>query len=130
MANPFQQSGIFSWTELTTTDLAAAKTFYSQLFGWTLEEQEITDIPYTVIKVNDQPIGGMMSLPPESPAMPSQWGAYVTVEDVNASAQQAEALGAKIIIPPTDIPETGRFCLLQDPQGATLSMITYLDSAV
>jgi uncharacterized protein len=40
-------------------------------------------------------------------------------------ARHAEALGAKTLVPPTDIPNVGRFCTFQDPQGAVISAITY-----
>ncbi len=58
--------------------------------------------------------------------MPPTWGAYVTVDDVEASAKQAEALGGKIVLAPRDIPDVGQFCVISDPQGAMLAMITYL----
>jgi predicted enzyme related to lactoylglutathione lyase len=53
------------------------------------------------------------------------WGVYVTVDDVDATAAKAEELGGKILVPPTDIPNVGRFCVLQDPQGSVISAITY-----
>jgi predicted enzyme related to lactoylglutathione lyase len=58
--------------------------------------------------------------------MPPSWGAYVTVDDVDATAALAEKLGGKICIPPTDIPTVGCFTVIQDPQGAMLSAITYV----
>jgi predicted enzyme related to lactoylglutathione lyase len=58
--------------------------------------------------------------------MPPNWGAYVTVDDVDATAVLAEKLGGKILVPPTDIPTVGRFSVIQDPQGAVLSAITYV----
>ena len=58
--------------------------------------------------------------------VPPHWAAYVTVEDVDATAKKAEQAGATIIVPPTDIPNVGRFCTFQDPQGAVLSVITYI----
>ena len=54
-------------------------------------------------------------------------GVYVTVDDVDATAKKAEALGAKIVMPLTDIPNVGRMCISQDPQGAAISIITYVD---
>ena len=57
--------------------------------------------------------------------MPPNWGLYITVDDVDATAEQATGMGAKIIMPPQDIPEVGRFCVMQDPQGAFISIITY-----
>jgi len=47
------------------------------------------------------------------------------VDDVDATARQVETLGGKLLRPPEDIPGIGRFCVVQDPQGATLCAITY-----
>jgi len=54
------------------------------------------------------------------------WSAYVTVDNIDETAKLAEALGGKIIMPPTDIPEVGRFAIFCDPQGALISAISYL----
>ena len=35
--------GTFSWTDLSTTDQDAAKTFYAALFGWTYEDNPVGD---------------------------------------------------------------------------------------
>jgi predicted enzyme related to lactoylglutathione lyase len=55
-----------------------------------------------------------------------QWGIYITVDDVDATARKAEELGGKVLMPPTDIPKVGRFSTLMDPQGVMFSVITYL----
>jgi predicted enzyme related to lactoylglutathione lyase len=68
----------------------------------------------------------MMPIPEGAPAeMPPVWGLYITVDNVDAVVKKATTLGAKIQMPPQDIPEEGRFCVLQDPQGAFISIITY-----
>ena len=118
--------GKFSWCELLTNDVAAAKQFYGQLFGWSLEDRPMEGMTYTVASVAGAPVGGIMAQPPGREAMPPQWGCYVTVEDVDATARQAEALGGRVLLPPMDIPGVGRFCVLQDPQGAVISAITYV----
>ena len=125
MDEQFTQHGAFSWCELMTTDVAAAKTFYTKLFGWNTEEMTMPGMTYTVVKVGDKGIGGIMATPQEAQGMPPMWGAYVTVDDVDATAKTAEQLGGKLIVPPTDIPDVVRFCVIQDPQGAVLSAITY-----
>lgn len=51
---------------------------------------------------------------------------HVSVDDVDATARQAEALGGQVLMAPRDIPEVGRFCVIRDPQGAVISAITYL----
>lgn len=127
MTDPMKQHGAFSWNELMTTDVSAAKAFYGKLFGWALEDMEVCDMSYTVVKAGDKEVAGIMGMPPEAGDMPPTWGAYVTVDDVEASAKEAEALGGKIVLAPRDIPDVGRFCVICDPQGAALSLITYFN---
>lgn len=120
--------GTFSWCELITTDVEAAKAFYSQLFGWTMEpvtHEANEGMQYNLVKVDGTEIGGIMAVPAHAPGMPPCWGAYVTVDDVDAAAGKAGELGDDDV-PLTDIPGVGRFCVIRDPQGATISMITYL----
>lgn len=127
MKDPFKQHGAFSWFELMTTDSEGAKEFYSKLFGWETEEMPMEDMNYTVVKVGEEPVGGIMTTPPQAEGTPPNWGGYVTVDDVDATARKAEELGAKILVPLTDIPNVGRFFVLQDPQGAIISAITYIN---
>ena len=121
--------GTFSWCELITTDVEAAKAFYSQLFGWTMEpvtHEANEGMQYNLVKVDGTEIGGIMAVPPQAPGMPPCWGTYVTVDDVDAAAGKARELGGDVVVPLTDIPGVGRFCVIRDPQGVTISMITYL----
>ena len=125
MNESLMKHGAFSWTELMTTDVDAARSFYGTLFGWTFEDFLGAGAPYTLVKVDGDVVGGMMTPSSECVGKPPAWGVCVTVDDVDATARQVEALGGKLLHPPTDIPSVGRFCVLQDPQGATLSAITY-----
>ena len=126
MNDPMKQHGAFSWNELMTTDIDGAKSFYSEMFNWQLEDTG-KEMPYTMARIEGQDSAGMMSMPPEAAGMPPMWGGYVTVDDVEASAKQAVALGGKLLMEARDIPDIGRFCVICDPQGATLSMITYFN---
>jgi predicted enzyme related to lactoylglutathione lyase len=119
------KNGAFSWSELQTTDVDGAKKFYTELLGWTTEEFPSEEMAYTVVKIGDEPVGGIMALPSQACA-PTHWGVYITVEDVDATTRKAQELGATIIVPPMDIKDVGRFSLIQDPQGAIFSVITYL----
>jgi predicted enzyme related to lactoylglutathione lyase len=118
--------GGFSWMELMTTKVEDAKKFYTSLFGWETEEMSMEGMSYTVLKVAGEAVGGMMAMPPGCEGMPPSWSAYVTVEDVDATASKVESLGGKVLRAPADIPEVGRFCVLQDPQGAAICAITYV----
>ena len=129
MQDKFKTHGAFSWCELVTTDPDAATEFYAELFGWSVEKMPMThmEMTYAVLKSGEEGIGGIMPTPPTAEGMPPQWGVYITVDDVDATAKRAEELGAKMIMPLTDIPDVGRMCVLQDPQGASISIITYVD---
>jgi predicted enzyme related to lactoylglutathione lyase len=126
MADAMTKHGMFSWSELITTDPEAAKEFYTQLFGWTTEEFPTGDFTYLIVKVDGQGVGGIMPIPKHAIGMPPAWGPYVTVDDVDAIAEQVEKLGGKVCIPPRDIPSVGRFTVIADPQGAVISAITYV----
>ncbi len=127
MDEQFKQHGAFSWSELVTPDIQAAKTFYAQLLGWTLEDMQMEGVTYTVIKAGDREVGGMMATPPEAQGAPPMWGTYVTVDDVDGIARTATELGATLLVEPRDIPGVGRFCVIRDPQGAFISAITYAE---
>jgi len=121
----FKTHGAFSWSELTTGDPAAAAAFYGPLFGWRVEAMDMGGGPYHVLKVGETAVGGIMKTPPGAGAMPSAWGCYVTVDDVEAIAAQAAALGGKVVVPPMDVPGVGRMAVIADPHGATLNVMQY-----
>ena len=127
MCDRFATQGAFSWCELLTTDVVGAKKFYQQLLGWSMQDMPMENGAYTVLKAGEEEVGGIMTLPPPPPpGTPPHWGAYITVDNVDAVLKKAEELGGKILVPATDIPEVGRFAVLQDPQGAIFSIITYV----
>ncbi|MBI3771809.1 MAG: VOC family protein [Gammaproteobacteria bacterium] len=120
-----KQHGAFSWNELLTTDVTRAKAFYGELLGWTLEDIKSNGMDYTIAKAGETQVGGIMAIPTQAKGMPPAWGAYVTVDNVDALIPRVEKLGGKICAPPMEIPGLGRFMVIQDPQGAVLSLITY-----
>jgi predicted enzyme related to lactoylglutathione lyase len=126
MDEKLKKHGAISWSELITSDVSGAKQFYGELFGWTFDDMTMEEGVYSVFSANDDEVGGIMGFPPGSPPMPPAWGLYITVEDVDSVAERAATLGAKVAMPPRDIPDVGRFCVLQDPQGAYVSIITYV----
>ncbi len=125
MTEAMKLHGAFSWNELMTNDVAGAKAFYSELLGWNLTDMASSLGDYTMAKAGDTEVAGIMATPREAGGMPPAWGAYVTVDDVDAMPSRVESLGGKVLVPPQDIPDVGRFVVIQDPQGATLMLITY-----
>jgi hypothetical protein len=65
----------------------------------------------------------MYQPPPEMGDVPPNWLVYFTVDDCDEKMRKATELGARTIAPPSDIPDTGRFAILQDPQGAAFAII-------
>lgn len=120
------KQGAFSWAELATTDVDGAIKFYTALLGWTTELAPVEGMSYTLAKVGEERVAGIMSNQCCDGEIKPQWGIYITVDDVDATARKAEELGGKVLMPPTDIPNVGRFAALMDPQGVMFSVITYL----
>ncbi len=130
MGDDSKKHGVFSLNELITTDLTSAKEFYGELLGWTFTETKtIYGNLYLVIHRDRTIVGGMMLKDGNVPddVIPC-WDPYITVDDIEASAKRVEKLGGEIILPPTDIPKVGRFCVIKDPQGISLNLITYEDN--
>lgn len=122
----YKTHGAFSWSELNTPSPAGASEFYGSLFGWKVEVMDMGEGgQYHVAKLGDTSVAGMMAPPPGAPAMPPAWGCYVTVDDVDKTLAKCTALGGKVLMPPMDVPNVGRMAQIQDPQGATISVITY-----
>jgi predicted enzyme related to lactoylglutathione lyase len=113
--------GAISLNQLNTTDPEAAQRFYSELFGWRIEDVSSEETRYWGIYNADSLNGGMMAIPPEGGGMPSHWLIYFGSEDVDADAERLGGLGAQVMVPPTDAPG-GRFLVAQDPQGAVFGL--------
>lgn len=113
--------GTFCWHDLSVDDVPAGQAFYTALFGWELLPHDDT---YQMWKNGERVLGGAMKLAEEAKAMgaPPNWMAYTAVEDTDATVEQAAALGAQVLVPPTPIPGMGRFAVLMDPQGAAFSI--------
>jgi len=126
MGNPYQTQGAFSWFELITPNVEAAKKFYSELFGWQYEAAPMAP-EYTVIKVDGQGAGGMMIPPPAAKECPPHWGMYITVTDIQSTVAKARQMGAKILFGPQAIEKVGTFAVIQDPQGAVVSAMQYVE---
>jgi uncharacterized protein len=115
-------AGVFGWDELYVDDIARAKGFYSEIFGWTASEMDMGEgRSYTIFNSGDQQRAGVMTKPPEMQA-PSHWLVYILSDDPDAHAARAKELGAQIYMEPWDIPTVGRLAILADPTGAVFGL--------
>jgi uncharacterized protein len=112
-------SSPFVHLELCTPDTAAAKAFYTGLFGWSFQDMDMGGgMIYSTFKPDSGPGGGLFTMP----GVPTAWLAYVGVDDINAATDKAKSLGATIYRGPQEIPNVGWFTVLGDPTGATIAI--------
>lgn len=116
--------GMFSWADLGTTDVAAAKQFYTGLFGWTYRDDPMgPDSFYSRAFLGDKDVCALFKQQPEQAKLgiPPHWDSYITVESADAAAAAASAAGGKVLAPPFDVFDAGRMTVLQDPTGAVIA---------
>jgi predicted enzyme related to lactoylglutathione lyase len=113
--------GQFVWYELTTPDVDAAKKFYPAFTGWGTQQ---FDKDYAMWTTGGAPFAGIFRLAAEQRqrGIPPNWMPYVETSNVDDTAKLAAVLGGSVMHGPEDIPNTGRFAVLQDPQGATFGI--------
>jgi len=115
-------AGSFCWIELATTDQAAAKKFYSALFGWSPQDSPMgPDEFYTIFKLEgrDAAAGYTLRADQRAQGVPPHWMPYITVENANQAADTTNQLGGTVLAAAFDVMEMGRMAVLQDPTGAT-----------
>jgi hypothetical protein len=115
--------GKFVWYDLITDDAEAARRFYGGLFGWSFET---TTAPrggdYILVRKGGVYIAGIVTRPdPPDGAEFSRWLPYVSVADVDGSADRVPSAGGQVIVAPLDVP-LGRVAAIIDPEGAALGL--------
>ncbi|VAV95459.1 hypothetical protein MNBD_ACTINO02-719 [hydrothermal vent metagenome] len=120
----FNTPNSLTWNELMTRDPVTAAEFYIALFGWSFEEVEDSEPPYTTILNGPNMNGGLLDATTLLPdGAPSMWGVYFAVADTDATVDAAVAGGGRVIHGPVDMPGVGRTAVIADPQGAVFSVI-------
>ncbi|HVH63612.1 MAG TPA: VOC family protein [Candidatus Dormibacteraeota bacterium] len=105
------------WIDISTKDPAAARDFYSKLFGWKAEpEKDPAAGGYALARVNGKDVAGIGGQ--QDPGAPSAWMVYFGTRDAAALAKKVEAEGGKVIAPPFKVLDSGKMAVFQDPAGA------------
>jgi len=122
---PEYKPGTFCWVELATSDGAAARKFYTELFGWGFRDNEMgPGMVYTMLTLNDKEVGALYQMPPDMALMgiPPNWLSYAAVASADESAAKAKDLGATLMKEPFDVMTFGRMGVVQDPTGAVFAL--------
>ena len=115
----------WSWNELLTRDVEAAKPFYTEVFGWEYDTAPMPDGgSYTLIKGGPEGWGGVMSMPDGIPDMvPNHWMVYFRSPDTAATVEAVAANGGMIGQEPFDVEGIGRIAVYHDAQGGSFSTL-------
>lgn len=118
------EPGQFCWPELATRDAAAAKTFYSSIFGWTSEDRPAgPGMVYTILKLRGLEVGALYEQTKEdAERVPPHWNVYVSVASADEVAARARQLGGTVLAPPFEVMDAGRMAVVQDPSGAAVCL--------
>ena len=111
--------GALTWNELATPDMEASAGFYSELFGWTAEPIEGSEMPYLVIKNADGQTNG--GIRPTMESEPPYWLVYFGSENIDADLDKVAELGGSKLAGPIDI-GPGKIAVVQDPAGAAFAL--------
>src|SRR5262245_9291902 len=122
-AQVIDEPGAMCWNELATRDVEGAKRFYGGVFGWGFKTDKAGPVSYTELKVGDRSFGGILEMDPGWGNIPPHWMPYFAVADCDQIAERAKKLRGDLKVPPTDIPNVGRFSVIQDPTGGVFAVI-------
>jgi predicted enzyme related to lactoylglutathione lyase len=111
--------------DLGTSDTAAAKRFYTGLFGWTVEDRPMGNGAfYTMLFSGGRSVAALYQQDSQQQAMgiPPNWLSYISVESADRSAALAGKLGGTVLMEPFDVLDVGRMAMIQDPTGAVVAL--------
>jgi predicted enzyme related to lactoylglutathione lyase len=112
--------GTPNWVDLGTTDVAAARGFYTNLFGWTVEDLGPEAGGYLMLRKDGKQVAGMG--PATDPSRGTSWALYFATDNADEAAAKVESHGGKVVLPPMDVMGQGRMAVFQDPAGAYFSV--------
>lgn len=106
--------------EIQTTDLARAREFYSQLFGWQIDANN--PMNYGLIPPGiggpEAGVGGGIA-----PSTESRVVLYIQVVDLQETLARAESLGGRRVMEPMDVPGGPTIAQLADPEGNVVGLV-------
>ncbi len=117
--------GAVGWAELMTRRTDRASVFYHSVFGWESSTEDGGGVPYTVFRLGDLQVAGMIETPAHLPTdVPATWSVSFVVADCGATEQRVVELGGSVLHPTTPTP-MGPFAVVADRQGAVFQVMEY-----
>jgi hypothetical protein len=119
-------NGTPCWYELTTSNPDGAQAFYQTVIGWTIAGAGMPGMDYRLASAGGDMVAGIWV--PDEPGMPTFWMLYFTAPNCDTAAKAVTKAGGTLHKGPFDIPGTGRFAIVADPQGAVFGILQPLDA--
>lgn len=119
------KTGEFCWSEIYTSNVDAAKSFYGDALGWTFDSMKMGDMPpYLMFHVQGKAQGGMCELMDDHKKnnVPPHWLNFIYAEDVKATTEKAISLGGKALVGPMSIGEAGDMAVIASPSGESFAL--------
>lgn len=102
--------------ELHTDNRAEASALYSCLLGWRPTLVNVSCGSYLALDLGESQSGGIVECATDRP----QWLPYVEVDRIDESTERAEALGARVLLPPREGPAGWR-SVISTPHGGEIA---------
>lgn len=108
------------WIDLSSSDPAGSREFYSKLFGWQVEVNPDPQYGgYALARIGGKDVAGIG--PKMMEQAPTAWSIYLGTRDADALAEKVKTAGGAVIAGPMTVGEQGRMVVFQDPSGAFIS---------
>ena len=117
--------GVIEWRDLTVDNAEQVKDFYSKVVGWDTSALSMGDYDDYCVNLpgTDETIAGICHARGGNTKIPAQWLMYVRVASFEDSVKQCIDLGGTVIDGPRK-QFGGDFCVIQDPAGAILALLS------
>ena len=109
------------WIDLMTSNPAASRAFYGELFGWTFEQGGAEVGGYSTFLRDGAGVAGCMSNE-HDPGRPDTWSVYLAVEEAKTAIDAAAEHGGQIVVQPMEVVDLGTMGFLVDPGGAAIGI--------
>ncbi len=115
--------GKIGWIDMTVDNADGLRDFYARVVGWQVEDVGMGDyFDYSMkMPADGEAVAGICHARGSNAELPRGWLIYIVVSDVDTSAQVCRDNGGKVIVEPRGL-AGGRFCVIEDPGGATAAL--------
>lgn len=122
--------GEIAWLDLTVDAAEEVRAFYEDVVGWTSTPINMGSYDDFCMNAPEtgQPSAGVCFSRGANAGLPPVWLVYVVVEEIERSIDRCLSRGGRVVSGPTDMGSQGRYCVIQDPAGASLALIQHAET--